>query len=99
MGEDATLDSAKGLTVKRMSMSVDHPLHSGLEPESIRGFLHQYDEYCREVKARASQLAQESSVLLELAGPVGLTFCIDADQLGSTGVHRGMCHNTQLHFS
>lgn len=81
MGEEATLDSAKELTVKRISMPVDHSLHSRLEPESIRVLLPQYNDNFLEVKGRASQLAQECSVLLEPAGTVGLTFCINEDQL------------------
>lgn len=83
MGEDATPDSSKGLTVKRISMSVDHRFLSRLEPDSIRVLLRWYDVYCREVKDRASQLAQESSIPLEHARPVGLTFCIDADKMES----------------
>lgn len=66
-----------------MTTSVEHPFLHRLEPESIRVFLRKYDGYCRELKARAAQLSSESSVSLEPARPVGIIYCVDAEQLES----------------
>ena len=69
--------------VRKMAISVEHPFLHRLEPESIRVFLRKYDAYCRELKSRAAQLSFESSFPMEPARPVGLTFCVDAEQLES----------------
>lgn len=45
--------------------------------------LRPYDAYYREVQARASQLVSESTVSFETVRSVGLTFCVDSDQLES----------------
>ena len=66
-----------------MTTSVEHPFLHRLEPESIRVFLRKYDGYCRELKARAAQLSSESSVSLEPARPVGIIYCVDAEQIES----------------
>lgn len=81
MGDKATFDVTNGRTVKRMSMFVEYPFLAQLEPESIRAFLHRYVAYHWELKARASQLAQEYSVSLEPTRSAGLVYCINEDQL------------------
>lgn len=81
MEDEATFDPTKGPTLKRMSTSVAFPFLARLGPEYISAFLHRYDSYCRKVKARVSQLAQESSIPLEPARSVGLVYRIEADQL------------------
>lgn len=66
-----------------VSTSVDHPHLERLDSESIRIFLRRYDDYCKEVTARAEQLLASSTVTTEPIRPVSLTFCIDSEQIQS----------------
>lgn len=68
---------------------VYYPILSRLEPESIRVLLSRYDAYCREINAHAAQVASEDSTTGEPGWPVGLVFCVEADQLESA-VENGM---------
>ena len=86
MGDYATPISSAGLnaspkrqSTKHMAASVEYPFLARLEPESIRVFLRRYEAYCREVQARAAQVAGEDSPKEEPGRPVGLVFCVDAD--------------------
>lgn len=72
-----------GHKVMQVAMSVEHPFLLRLDPESIRAFLRKYDAYRQEVFARASQLTEEPSASLEPVSPVGLIYCVDAEQLES----------------
>ena len=85
--EDTSSSHGSGITgnakVKQVTMAVEQPFLARLDSESIRVFLRKYDAYCRELKARASQLVQETAVSLEPIRPVGLVYCVDAEQLES----------------
>ena len=97
MGETINALPTDGHKVKRFSSSVDHPFLDRFDPLSIRVFLRAYDAYCREVKARASQLTPETSTPLEPVKPVSLIFCVDAEQLESAvqcGMIKG-CNDIQ----
>lgn len=83
MGDNITSDSTKKQSVKRITMPVENPFLIRLKQESIRAFLRRYDAYCKEVKSRIYQLAQESSVSLEPSRPVVIYFCVDADHVES----------------
>lgn len=83
MLEDSSTKSKSGLSVKNVTMLVEHPLLRRPDSESSRVFLRKYDGYCSELKARASQLSVESSISLEPTGPVALIYCTDAEHLES----------------
>lgn len=61
---------------------MDHPYLAEHDSESIRAFLRRYDQYCREVEARARQLVDGSSTT-EVTRPANLKFCVDAEFLES----------------
>ena len=63
--------------------SVEHPRLKEFDPESIRSFLHRYDQYTREVDARARQLLHGEVTSAEPVRPVNLKFCVDPQLLDS----------------
>lgn len=63
--------------------SVDHPRLTKTDATSIRVFLRAYDQYATEVKERAKQLAAKDVVSTEVARPVNLKFCVDAEWIES----------------
>lgn len=97
MEDSSSAKGTVGPKVKQTAMSVEHPLLLRFDSESIRVFLRKYEAYCREVYASASQLTQDSAALLEPISPVGLIYCVDAEQLKSA-IECGMiegCDNVE----
>lgn len=66
-----------------VSTSVNHPRVVRTDPESVRVFLRQYDQYSKEVIARASQISASGTVPTEAVRPVNITFCVDPEYLES----------------
>lgn len=69
--------------VGKVGISTDHPYLARLDSESIRVFLRAYDAYTRELTARAAQLVREGTLSVEPVRPVGLVYCVNAEQLES----------------
>lgn len=57
---------------------VDHPRLLCLDDVSIRVFLRRYDDYCKEVAARAGQLL--NGMNSEPIHTVSINFCVDSEQ-------------------
>ncbi len=66
-----------------LSTTIDHPKLLKTDAESVRVFLRLYDQYVNEVRSRAQQLGGDKSAALEIARPVNLKFCVDAEFLES----------------
>lgn len=66
-----------------VTTSVDHPWLTRLDAESIRIFLRGYEDYCKEITARAEQLVATGTITAEPIRPVSLKYCIDSEQLQS----------------
>lgn len=63
---------------------VSHPKLISSNPKAIRFFVRQYDQYLKEVKARALQLAFVDSTTTVSVRPVNIFYCVDAEWLEST---------------
>ena len=66
-----------------VAFSVDHPRLTNTNPKAIRVFLSRYDQYSKEVTARALQLSVVNSTTTEPARPVSMTYCVDSEWLQS----------------
>ena len=78
--------SQQGVTTHGASFiatSVNHPQLVRTDAESIRIFLNRYDQYSKEVKARAQQLNLTGSTTTEAVRPVNLKYCVDPEYIES----------------
>lgn len=66
-----------------VASSVNHPHLTSTDAESIRFFLCEYDQYCKEITERAQQLTVDGATSSEPICPVSLKFCIDPEYLDS----------------
>ena len=66
-----------------VAFSVDHPRLTNTNPKDIRVFLSRYDQYSKEVTARALQLSVVNSTTTEPARLVSMTYCVDYEWLQS----------------
>lgn len=66
-----------------VATSVNHPRLVRTDPDSIRIFLRLYDQYEREVTARAAQVTGADAATTEAVRPVSLKFCVDPEFLES----------------
>lgn len=68
----ATISTSKA---PRISLSLDNPQLSEMDPESIPIFLRKYDQYANEVTSRAHQLESDTASTKSVR-PVNLKFCV-----------------------
>ena len=66
-----------------MTSFANHPRLLNSDAESVRVFLLAYDQYCREVNARAVQLTVSDAVVTETIRPVSIKYCVDAEYIES----------------
>ena len=65
-----------------MATPIDHPHLRRLDAESARVILRKYGAYCKELTARAAQLAG-GDFTAEPLRPVHIKFCVGSEQLDS----------------
>lgn len=66
-----------------VTTSVNPPKLIRTDAESIRVFLRLYDQYSKEVTARAQQLTIQGTTTTEAIRPVNLKYCVDPEYLES----------------